>query len=269
MLDIETGQVLKRIYLSSAGLNGQGGTPSGQPAIVDTDGNGFVDRLNIGTDKGFVYKVNLPDNPTATGSVTACGATFFNAGQPIYASPAVVVKSSVDGSGTLQLRTVVLFGTSDSPWHVDSTAAAGTTYSFYAVEDTDGKTSCSSGTELWSMALPPGHRVFASAFASANRVYFGTTTADTDDPCAPPVLTAGGGSPGLGNLYTLDLESGAVVDNQSGIGNFTSAPLVDDQHLFVKTSDGTLRHYGDNLFQNQGAIGGLGEATSSGWREIM
>ena len=32
-------------------------------AIVDSDGNGYLDRIYIGTDKGYLYKVNIPDDP--------------------------------------------------------------------------------------------------------------------------------------------------------------------------------------------------------------
>ncbi|MBI4666580.1 MAG: DUF4114 domain-containing protein [Nitrospinae bacterium] len=260
MLDVETGEVLKRIFLDSAGASGLGGTPSGQPAIIDSDGNGYNDRLYIGTDKGFMYKATLPDNPNSSaGDITVC--TLFNAGQPIYASPAVSNQSTIQTDGTLAYNLTVLFGTSDSPYYVDDT---GQTYWFYAVSDTADKGQCASGTMLWSFQLPPGQRVYASAFATAGRVYFGTSTADTEDPCSPAVSSAGGG---VGGIYALDIKTGATVYSES-VGNITTSPLVDDEHLYFKSANGQLQGRGGNTFQNQVQQGGAGDVQINMWREI-
>ncbi|MGD9089996.1 MAG: PilC/PilY family type IV pilus protein, partial [Desulfobacterales bacterium] len=62
MINVADGSVVKRVMLD-ADASGVGGVPSGQPSIVDSDGNGYIDRLYIGTDKGFLYKVNIPDDP--------------------------------------------------------------------------------------------------------------------------------------------------------------------------------------------------------------
>jgi Tfp pilus tip-associated adhesin PilY1 len=181
MVDIESdgsgnpAKVEKIILDSAAG--GIGGTPSGQPGLIDSDGNGLVDRLYIGTDKGYMYKVSLPDNPDQiSGSINEC--VLKDAGQPIQASPAAVSKTEIGADGELDYRVIVLFGTGDSPSQSDDSSDP---YFFYAVEDTDVKGSCSAGTDLWSVTLPAGHRIFASAFATADTAYFGTTAAETDD----------------------------------------------------------------------------------------
>ena len=51
MVDIETGQVLYKQAL-------EGAAPS-EPAAVDTDGDGYLDRIYIGTLAGFLYRVDL------------------------------------------------------------------------------------------------------------------------------------------------------------------------------------------------------------------
>ena len=260
MVDIETGKVLDRTYLDSESL-GIGGTPSGQPAVVDSDGDGYSDMLYIGTDKGYMYKITLSANPS---SATVC--TLFDASQPIFASPAVVIKNSINGQGTVDYRTLVFFGTGDSPFHVDS---ASDQYYFYAVEDTSSPGTCGAGTELWSYALPPGHRIFASAFATAQQVYFGTTSSDTDDPCAPPTAAASAAGEELGKIFALDVETAEVV-HEEATGNITTTPVVVDEHLYVKTGSGSLHAYGGDKFDNKSSSGASAgsKPTVKLWREI-
>jgi Tfp pilus tip-associated adhesin PilY1 len=257
IVNAETGELDQRVYLDSA-TDGAGGTPSGQPAALDSDGNGYVDRLYIGTDTGYMYKINIPDSGSSS-STTVC--TFYDAGQPIYASPAVTVKNTVNSAGEIDYRAIVLFGTGDSPYQTDATSSQ---YYFYAIEDKDNKNSCNAGSQLWNMALPAGHRVFASAAATAGRVYFGTTTAVTEDPFAVPVAAAGGA---YGNFYAMDVETGAEVFSQA-VGNVTTTPVVNDEHVYIKTSDGKMSGFGGETFQNEVPKGGSSQAKVSIWREI-
>ncbi len=268
MLDVETGELIQRIYLDSAGAAGLGGTPSGVPALVDSDGNGYVDRFYIGTDKGIMYKGTLPDDPDASsGSVSVC--TLFDTAsgsggrQPIYSSPAVLVRNTLSGSGETEYKIDVFFGTSDSPYQSDY---AGGTYYFYAVRDTDSKGSCSTGSMQWEQALAAGERVFASAFASAGRIYFGTTTAETDDPCS---LSVTGSASVTGNLYIFDADGGPAIDTIAISGGVTTSPIVNDEHLYVKSGDGDLQGRGGSTFQNEIKKGGIGEATVGSWFEIV
>ncbi len=75
LLDISNGNVIQKVSLDAAvDLNGdgmldadeasygRGGILSGQPAIVDTDNNGFVDRVYVASSHGLVYKLNIPDD---------------------------------------------------------------------------------------------------------------------------------------------------------------------------------------------------------------
>ncbi|VAX25891.1 Type IV fimbrial biogenesis protein PilY1 [hydrothermal vent metagenome] len=262
MLDVETGKKLERIYLDTE-PSGIGGTPSGQPAVLDSDGNGYADKLYIGTDKGYMYKVNLPDDPSSSGGVISV-CTLYNAGQPIYASPSAVVKNTVNTAGEIDYRTVVFFGTGDSPSQEDSVSDQ---YYFYAIEDKDEIGACSPGSMLWNYALPAGQRIFASAFATAGQVYFGTSASDTDDPCAPPTPAASAAGQPTGVIFALNAETGAVL-YQEAVGNITSTPVVDDEQLYIKTTDGSLFGFGGNTFQNKTKQGGLSEAKVKSWREI-
>ena len=131
MIDIANGSLVKRIYLD-AEPNGIEGVPSGQPSAVDSDGNGYIDRIYIGTNKGYLYKVDIPDDLTGTGSITNCvintdytdnfGNSVASGQQyhPIYASPTVIVQNTYDSQGKVsEWKTSILFGTGDSPYSND------------------------------------------------------------------------------------------------------------------------------------------------------
>lgn len=59
MVDIETGlAIYKRKLLDTNGLSSGGAAPA-EPAAVDTDGDGYLDRIYIGTMLGYMYRVDL------------------------------------------------------------------------------------------------------------------------------------------------------------------------------------------------------------------
>jgi hypothetical protein len=279
MIDIADGSVLQRIYLDSE-PNGIGGVPSGQPAVVDSDGNGYIDRMYIGTDKGYLYKVTLPDDPSAASSnVTNCvintdttdshGNTLPSdqLNQPIYASPAVVVNNTYSASGAVQYHVEIMYGTGDNPYFDDNPNSANTTYHFFAYVDTAAKGDCgSSGVDLdWLYTLPPGEQVFASAFAAAGAVYFGTATSATEDPCSATSANGNGG-----NLYVFSINQATDATPITTIhtGNILSAPVVDDSHLYVKTiGNGLLATPG--IYNNSSQMAGLPVLSINSWREIF
>ena len=56
MVDVETGQsIYKQQLLDPVDLS-SGGAVAAEPAAVDSDGDGFLDRIYIATLKGFVYR---------------------------------------------------------------------------------------------------------------------------------------------------------------------------------------------------------------------
>lgn len=92
MVDVETGKLLYKRQLN-------GSVPS-KPAAVDTDLDGYIDTIYIGTVTGFLYKVDVssaqPLTTIAIGDqrVTAAAwnpfVIFNTEGRPIYDPPAVI-----------------------------------------------------------------------------------------------------------------------------------------------------------------------------------
>lgn len=226
MIDAADGRVITRIFLDSE-VEGKGGVPSGQPGVVDYDNNGYLDAMYVGTDKGFMYKVTLPDESGSLADIDDC--VINDKVLPIYASPTIVV---TEDGGTKYVD--IFFGTSDNPYE-SGDSPAGTIYTFYAYRDSSGKGGCSKAEKRWWLDMPAGHRIFATAFAAAGKVYFGTSTQDTEDPCSTPDVE----DAGLGRVYMVDQnrEDGDPV-SYIEVGNVRSAPVVDDEHLYIKTLDG-------------------------------
>ncbi len=109
---------------------------------------------------------------------------------------------------------------------------ADTTYHFFAYVDDAGKGECGNSSLDWMYALPAGHRIFASAFAAAGSIYFGTSTSETEDPCE------GAGNPdsNKGKLFVMNIKQTGTPTPKftKETGNILSAPLVDDENLVIK-----------------------------------
>ncbi len=277
MIDIADGSVLQRIFLNEDAA-GIGGVPSGQPAIIDSDGNGYLDRLYIGTDKGFMYKVNLPDDPdTVKYGVNHCvvnedftddSSNTVSESQrmhPIYASPVVLADNSISSTGEINYNIKIFFGTGDSPYYDENINTADTTYHFFAYRDENYKGQCNEDTLSldWFYELPESHRVFASAFASAGNIYFGTATADTEDPCEG----GGGDAENEGAIFVLSLDGTEVF--QKTVGNVIASPLVEDEHLYVKSQAVGLQSMGSGVYNNETLMGGLPDISIRYWRELF
>jgi type IV pilus assembly protein PilY1 len=273
IVNVEDGVLIDRVYLD-AEPDGVGGVPSGQPAIVDSDGNGFIDRLYIGTDKGFMYKVNLPDDPQSSFTeITHCviNTDFEDEDNniiaesqryhPVYASPAVTIDNSLSQTGELDYSIKIFFGTGDSPYYDEDINTAETRYHFFAYNDRDAKGICGSSVVLdWFYELPEGHRIFASAFSAAGNIYFGTSTAETEDPCE-----ATGAGKNAGKLFVFSTEG--VQKQAFNTGNIISAPLVEDEHLYFRTSEG-LNSLGGSTYNNNTIVTGTGTSQIISWEEI-
>jgi len=289
IIDIENGSVLKKVVLDDANTvaddGNAGGVPSGQPAVVDSNGNGYIDRAYIGTDKGYLYKVTLPDNPD--GPAGAISVTLINTDfsydsdgdgtedetvdvvqqyHPIYASPSVVVDNGLNTDGTVDYNVRIFFGTGDSPYYDDDIDTGNTNYHFFAYNDKGGPASASAlDVQLeWFLELPAGERIFASAFAAAGNVYFGTATGETEDPCE---------GPNEGRIYAFSydgtslLSEGGVLGKE--VGDIFTAPLVEDEHVYIKSTTGGLQSLGAGTYNNEVIMGGLPFTRMQYWREIF
>ncbi|EAT14240.1 hypothetical protein HTZ97_10245 [Desulfuromonas acetoxidans] len=293
VLDIEDGSLIDRIYLNCE-TGGVGGVPSGQPAVVDSDGNGYIDRLYIGTDEGYLYKVNLPDDPEAPNyeiSQTVINVDFdytvvndmgtedeeddvtttytvaeSQRHHSIYASPSVVVDNSLDASGNLFYNIYIFFGTGDSPYADEDIDIGNTSYHFFAYLDhaEKGEVSTENINLDWFYELPAGQRIFSSAFASAGSIYFGSATSETEDPCT--------GS-NEGEIYVFSYSGISLLNDENGdpgleVGDVTTTPLVEDQHLYIKTPDG-MKSFGNGSYNNPVKMGGLPFTRTRFWREVF
>jgi type IV pilus assembly protein PilY1 len=280
MINIADGSMVRRIFLN-ADAGGLGGIPSGQPAIIDSDGNGYIDRVYIGSDNGRLYKINIPDDPNINlfdinhcvinNDFTADGRDPVDEDQrwhPIYGAPLAVVENALTAEGKISYNTRIFFGTGDSPYYDEDIDTENTRYHFFAYRDQDEKGQCDQNAVqlAWFLELPAGKRIFSSAFAAAGNIYFGTSRAETEDPCA-----GGGGNQGAvggGGVYALSMEDGSQIMDDN-VGNITTTPLVVDEHLYVKSQSMGLRSYGGGPYNNPTNISGSPQFTMRNWRELF
>jgi hypothetical protein len=276
ILDIADGSLVDRVVLD-ADAGGVGGVPSGQPTAVDSDGNGYLDRIYIGTDKGLLYKVNIPDNPDAVEyGISHCvinqdftddasnTVPALQRNHPIYGSPVVVIDNQITEGGVIDYDLKIFFGTGDSPYYDEDINTADTRYYFFAYRDESPKGECDQNEVYldWFFELPEGHRIFASAFAAAGQVYFGTSTSETEDPCETP-----NGAGNVGNIYAFSLDG--TQNFEQTVGNMIVAPLVQDKHLYIKTQSNGLQSFGDGIYNNEVHMGGSAEFDLKYWREFF
>ncbi len=280
VIDIATGNLITRVFLDVE-ESGKGGTPSGQPALIDSDDNGFIDRAYIGTDKGYMYKINIPDiaDVTTTPTITHCVINsttitingITTASKPIYGTPALMNKTKprigTDGEVEYDYDIKIFFGTGDSPYFDESINTANTKYYFLAYSDKDDKDECTVISQPeWVIELPAGERVWASAFASAGQIYFGTSTSETEDPCEGYSETSDNGK---GKIYALKADDGTVSFSEQ-VGDIISPPVVVDEHLYFKTSDKSkVKSYGKGSYNNKPISKSITRPASvKSWKEI-
>lgn len=279
MINIEDGSVVRnqKVVLDENGAStrGRGGVPSGQPAIIDSDYNGYHDRIYVGTDKGLMYKVILPDDPDELNNTIAhCvinddfdadddGTDDVAASDqyhPIYGSPVALIDNGFTDEGKIAYRILVFFGTGDSPYYDENINVGNTKYHFFAYLDQGEKDECDEVTLDWVYELPEGHRIFSTAFAAAGQIYFGTSTAETEDPCDSGIS----GNPGI--LFGFTVEGTMVLNKE--VGNVSTTPLVEDEHLFYLTPEDGLTILGSGQYNNDVIMGGEPEVSIRSWRIV-
>ncbi len=284
LINVATGDLVKRVMLDDD-ASGVGGVPSGQPSIIDSDGNGYIDRMYIGTNKGFLYKVNIPDDPDTNDlekmqfSNCVINRDFTDTNEPansvavdqryhpIYGTPVVIVDNGVDADGAITYDIKILFGTGDSPYYDEDIDMGNTRYHFFAYRDQTKKGECDDSKVFldWFIELAEGHRIFSSAFASAGKVYFGTATSETEDPCDGPSTE---GLTSLGDIYVIDLATGTET-NKLNVGNTVITPIVYDEHLYVKSSSAEVQSFGSGQYDNEVLKAGFPKVEIKAWREFF
>jgi hypothetical protein len=220
VVDLKTGIPIKGF----SGLEGMDASLEAPPTAIDTNADGYIDKVYIGDLKGRMWVFDVSDNNNSNWT----GKRLFKApdGHPIYYQPAV----AFDKSGTPW----VYFGTGDRENPNDKNSKE----RFYAVKD-DGKGYDGKGTyplqekDLsdvtttnkfdpvskpgWYIQLAQAEKVLARPVVFNRLVYFTTYTyTESANPCVA------GGS---GKLYTVEYLSagGALtVDDLSQLSGPTS-----------------------------------------------
>lgn len=250
MVDIETGKAIYKRQLD-------GSAPS-KPAAVDTDLDGYLDTLYIGTVRGFLYKADIstaqPLNPLADNRVTAAAwnpfKIFDTGGRPMYYPPAVVFI-------TQKGRYALAFGTGDRERLWESTTVTGR---FYLILDDGWNTSTSglpftaanfqqltvSSTSVagadylinntnpslkngWYLELAPAERVITETFALSGVTVFSsfqpTTTTGTSGS------TTVCGYSGNSRIFVLNTTNGnAIFDTGQRfrtVKDFVTSPFTE------------------------------------------
>jgi hypothetical protein len=288
LLDVSDGSIIKRVVLDDAiDLDGsgtiendevafdRGSVLGGCPAVVDSDDNGFVDRLYVGSNHGIVYKINLPDGPETPGNITHCVLNTDFADKDgnqipverrqnaIYTAPSVVVEKNVAENGDLDNHIRITFGTGESrPEYkgIDTPDAGNYIFSYV---DTAAIGECNpTKHELdWFYELEENHGVRASVVAAAGRLYYGSTTTGVEDPC----VALREENSDLGLLTVMDLEG--VVYLSRRIGNVQFAPLVEDRHIYLMTPTGLLS-LGSGIYNNELFSFGVPIVNARSWEEV-
>jgi type IV pilus assembly protein PilY1 len=230
VIDLATGSKLWEYYNSASTNDRQymNFSLAANPAVVDTDGDGYINRVYIGDVGGQMWKFDVSAAATvASGLVTNwTGKRFFAAAssqtnppatgeyyptQAIYATPTM----TVDSGGNLW----IYFGTGDRN-HPNNTG----TNRFYGIKDNTNMTNGSLLTESnlanvtttyqtitqgWYITLGTDEKVMASANVFNSQVFFSGFTPGTTATCL------GGG--GVAKLYAVQMATGyAGVDWSSG-----------------------------------------------------
>jgi hypothetical protein len=180
----------------------------------------------------------------------------------------VIADNGITAEGKIDYNLKIFFGTGDSPYYDESINinTENTRYHFFAYRDESEKGQCDEDTVSldWFLNLPAGHRIFASAFAAAGNIYFGTATSETEDPCASGSTVNSTG----GTLFGLSM-GGTLVKEITDLGDIITSPLVADEHLYLRSQTLGLRTFGSGKYNNPTLAGGNAELQIKSWRELF
>jgi type IV pilus assembly protein PilY1 len=201
-------------------------------ALLDSDGDGYIDRAYVGDTGGNIWRVDLDDgtasNPAANWTVNklaSLGGTGANARRFLF-QPDVVPASTTNPND------ILLIGSGDRENPFDTTV----TNRFYMLEDNHAKNSIhttmtetdlvdvtsaapsTTPTNGWYITLGSGEKVVSSAATLNGTVFFGTNV--------PQTQVAGACTPSLGEarLYSINYLTGwPTLDNTGNGGALTVA----------------------------------------------
>ena len=288
LIDISNGGVIKRVTLDEdVDLNGdgildaneagygRGGILSGPPAIIDSDDNGSIDRLYVGSNRGLVYKVNLSDDQETPGNLTHCvlntevtdkdgkQVPMEQRKKAISSTPTVVVEDGIGEDGNLDSRLRIVFGTGESTHKNGFVDIPDTRNYIISYIDTAAIGVCNQTKhELeWFYEFKENHRVRAPIVTAGGRLYVGTTTNVVEDECA--AIRAENSD--LGLLTVMDLEG--VIYLSRRIGNVHFSPIVEDQHIYLATPT-VLQSIGSGIYNNDRLSFGVPTVNALSWEVV-
>ena len=256
MVDIETGKAIYKRQVIGA-------VPS-RPAAVDSDGDGFLDRVYFGTLEGFLYKVEI-DEPadlirfTGSGGGSGCSdecrvdstawapyRIFDTGGRPIYYPPQVVYVAAAR-------RYALAFGTGDredlqhkstqngrfyflqDDFSATSVMKTESEYTLVTVDGSNVDTDLVAGSGGYYMPLQPDERLLGEVFTLGPVTIFSTFDPNLGAPVAVATPCASG-SAGRSRVYVIGSANGNSL--RSSGRNYVVEGLVTNP--FVESSSSTL-----------------------------
>ncbi len=242
LIDAGNGATLARIALGATAVQGA----AGSPAMVDSDGDGVVDRMYVVDTAGTLYKVN-----TATESVCTIAAL----GEPVFAPLAV--------DATVAGKTLIYLAGGGDPdgsapppsvplhaWEIADTDVAGGCKGVILQPPTMMKDDAHQ--IVFEVALPAGAQVWPAPVTNGTDVYFAAATAPSLDVCAA----------GSGTVVDMNAVTGGTSLVPLGTGVAPSGGLrAYDGHLFVSSLSGATVLLGAPTWNNPLPAGDFGAQT--------
>ncbi len=233
LIDAANGTTLRKTRLNVGGgaAGAQTNGVAGSPVMVDSQGDGEVDRVYLADANGRLFKVN-----TATDQV----CLIASLGESVYAPIAVVP--------TAGPKVRIYLAGANNPNLPDPTL----TYHFFAYEDSDAAGACGPAALLLKQAMPAGHKVWAAPVASGDNVFYATATSAGLDVCQNDP-----GNPGVVAGFSVPLDAQGVAlfaPVATGGGDVVGGLRAYDGHLFVNNLNGTTTMFGAPTWKN-GTVG--------------
>ncbi|HEX2569928.1 MAG TPA: PilC/PilY family type IV pilus protein [Polyangia bacterium] len=251
VIEVATGSTLSKVRLGVTGSLPLGSV--GSPSLIDSDGDGMIDRAYLADTSGRLWRVE-----TATGAT----CVLYDLREPVFSSLAV----------TSDAQGVHLFvGGGDNPDSPDT----GGPFHYFAIDDTNRTGECRSDRVrlVYSGAFGSGEKLWATPVVGGDSVYFATAAGSLQDACVASTSPSGN-LYGLATVSTgapaLRFQPVALATGKNGRGKSAVVGIrAYDGHVIINTSDGTTTLVGAQQWNNPQAGGGAVQTTlgTSAWYE--
>jgi hypothetical protein len=209
------GELIKTLDVGSAGSIGTH-VMLGTPALVDVDGNGYIDHLFGATSEGWLYAYDTRDE-----------SIVFKQ----FSGPSFYIAPNVDLDGAGNVKVVAVSG--DNPLYYDEPNSDFTNNIYYLTYNPNS----SEWTEVGTIELDTNHKVFSRPKLIDNQLLVGTTTGDTFNFC-----DFDPNDPGDLLLYDLTKIGDADVLEYEidGFGSILAPIIVSDGRVFAHKNTSNL-----------------------------